>query len=46
VAALVLALLLGLAMQRRLDPASVPDDLAAAGLGTLLGRVPQAATPH
>lgn len=36
-ATLVLALLLGLELQRRLEPASVTDDLATAGLGLLLG---------
>ncbi|MCU0269014.1 MAG: TetR/AcrR family transcriptional regulator [Acidimicrobiales bacterium] len=35
-ATLVLALLLGLEMQRRVDPAAVPDDLAVAGLRRLL----------
>jgi AcrR family transcriptional regulator len=35
-ATLVLALLLGLEMQRRLDPAAVPDDLAVRGLRALL----------
>ncbi len=36
-AVLVKALLTGLAMQRRLDPGSVSDDLAVQGLSTLLG---------
>jgi AcrR family transcriptional regulator len=36
-ATLVLALLLGLEMQRRLDPAAVPDELAVAGLRRVLG---------
>ena len=36
-ATLVLALLLGLEMQRRLDPAAVPDSLAVAGLERVLG---------
>ena len=36
-AALVLALLLGLEMQRRLEPGAVPDELARAGLEALLG---------
>jgi AcrR family transcriptional regulator len=43
VATLVLALLLGLEMQRRLDPEAVPDRLAADGLALLIGthdRVP------
>jgi AcrR family transcriptional regulator len=35
--ALVLALLLGLELQRRLDPDAVPADLARAGLAALLG---------
>jgi AcrR family transcriptional regulator len=43
-ATLVLALLLGLEMQRRIDPAAVPDDLAADGLALLFGRPP--ATAH
>lgn len=34
---LVLGLLYGLEMQRRLDPAAVPDDLAVTGLRLLLG---------
>lgn len=34
---LVLALLLGLDMQRRVDPAAVPDEAAVAGLRRLLG---------
>jgi len=34
---LVLALLLGLEMQRRLDPSAVPDPIARAGLAALLG---------
>lgn len=34
---LVLALLLGLEMQRRLDPSAVPDHIARAGLAALLG---------
>jgi AcrR family transcriptional regulator len=41
-ATLVLALLLGLEMQRHLDPASVPDDLAEDGLRALLGHHPPA----
>lgn len=36
-AVLVLALLLGLEMQRRMEPAVVPDRLAVEGLGRLLG---------
>jgi len=36
-AVLVKALLTGLAMQRRLDPDAVPDDLALRGLAALLG---------
>lgn len=36
-ATLVLALLLGLEMQRRLDPTAVPDTLAVAGLQRVLG---------
>jgi AcrR family transcriptional regulator len=36
-AVLVKALLMGLAMQKRLDPDSVPDDLAMRGLATLVG---------
>jgi AcrR family transcriptional regulator len=36
-ATLVLALLLGLEVQRRLDPATVPDQLAADGLALLFG---------
>jgi AcrR family transcriptional regulator len=43
VATLVLALLLGLEMQRRLEPDAVPDRLAADGLALLIGthdRVP------
>jgi AcrR family transcriptional regulator len=39
-ATLVLALLLGLEMQRRIDPAAVPDALAADGLALLFGRTP------
>lgn len=39
-ATLVLALLLGLEMQRRIDPAAVPDELAADGLALLFGRLP------
>jgi len=39
--ALVLALLYGLEMQHRLDPAAVPDDLAVDGLRLLLGRPPK-----
>lgn len=42
-AVLVLALLLGLEMQRRIDPDAVPDDLAVEGLLALLTR--QAAPP-
>jgi hypothetical protein len=34
---LVKALLTGLAMQKRLDPAAVPDDLALRGLSALVG---------
>ena len=34
---LVKALLTGLAMQRRLDPESVSDDLAVRGLAALVG---------
>ena len=34
---LVLALLLGLEMQRRLDPSAVPDHVARAGLAALFG---------
>jgi AcrR family transcriptional regulator len=34
---LALGLLLGLEMQRRIDPSAVPDDLAVAGLEQLLG---------
>ena len=41
-AVLVKALLTGLAMQKRLDPASVSDDLAMRGLATLVG-LPDAA---
>jgi AcrR family transcriptional regulator len=41
VATLVLALLLGLEMQRRIDPSAVADDLAADGLALLFGRAPQ-----
>ena len=37
-ATLVIALMLGLEMQRRLDPDAVSDDLALAGLRALLGR--------
>jgi AcrR family transcriptional regulator len=37
-ATLVIALMLGLEMQRRLDPNAVSDDLALAGLRALLGR--------
>ncbi|MGA2836783.1 MAG: TetR/AcrR family transcriptional regulator [Acidimicrobiales bacterium] len=36
-AVLVKALLTGLAMQKRLDPGSVPDDLALRGLAALVG---------
>ncbi len=36
-AAVVLALLFGLEMQRRVDPGSVPDDLAIAALSMLVG---------
>lgn len=36
-AVLVKALLTGLAMQKRLDPATVPDDLALRGLAALFG---------
>jgi AcrR family transcriptional regulator len=38
VGALALALLYGLEMQRRVDPAAVPDDLVVRGLRALLGR--------
>jgi AcrR family transcriptional regulator len=37
-ATLVIALMIGLEMQRRLDPDAVSDDLALAGLRALLGR--------
>jgi AcrR family transcriptional regulator len=37
VGALLIALVIGLEMQRRLDPASIPDELAIAGLLALLG---------
>jgi hypothetical protein len=36
VGALALALLYGLEMQRRVDPAAVPDDLVVRGLRALL----------
>jgi AcrR family transcriptional regulator len=36
-AVLVKALLTGLALQKRLDPATVPDDLALRGIGALVG---------
>ncbi len=36
-AVLVKALLTGLALQKRLDPASVPDDLALRGIASLVG---------
>lgn len=39
-AVLVMALLLGLEMQRRVDPTSVPDDIAVRGLDLLLGHQP------
>jgi AcrR family transcriptional regulator len=38
IAALVIALMIGLEMQRRLDPAAVSDDLALAGLRALLNK--------
>lgn len=38
-AGLVIALLIGLEMQHRLDPAAVPDDVAVAGLRALLAPV-------
>ena len=41
-ATLVLGLLLGLEMQRHLDPDTVPDDLAEHGLRALLGQDPPA----
>ena len=37
-ATLVIALMIGLEMQRRLDPDAVGDDLALAGMRALLGR--------
>ena len=40
-AVLMLALLLGLEMQRRIDPAAVPDDLASRGLELLFGIEPR-----
>lgn len=40
VGTLVLALLFGLDMQRRVDPAAVPDRLAVDGLRLLFGRAP------
>jgi AcrR family transcriptional regulator len=40
-AVLVLGLLLGLEMQRHLDPSAVPNDAAVAGLFTLFGLRPQ-----
>ncbi len=43
VATLVLGLLLGLELQRRLDPAAVPDSLAEAGLDLLFGEAPDRA---
>ena len=39
-ATLVIGLMVGLEMQRRLDPDAVPDDLAVAGLRALLGGTP------
>jgi AcrR family transcriptional regulator len=42
-AVLVLALLFGLDMQRRVDPAAVPDDLAVTGLRLLFGLTPEPA---
>jgi AcrR family transcriptional regulator len=42
-AVLVKALLTGLALQKRLDPASVPDDLALRGIASLVG-LPATAT--
>ena len=44
-ATLVLALLFGLDMQRRIEPGSVPDDLAEQGLRLLLGRKPPTGPP-
>ncbi len=44
-ATLVLALLFGLDMQRRIEPGSVPDDLAEQGLRLLLGRTPPTDPP-
>jgi AcrR family transcriptional regulator len=44
VATLVLALLLGLEMQHRLDPDAVPDDLVVAGLGRVLALAPRQPT--
>jgi AcrR family transcriptional regulator len=44
VATLVLGLLLGLELQRRLEPDAVPDDLAIAGLELLFGLDPVSAT--
>ena len=45
-ATLVLALLLGLEMQRRLDPSAVPDTLAVAGLQRVLGTERTHRTPE
>jgi AcrR family transcriptional regulator len=45
-ATLVLALLFGLDMQRRIEPGSVPDDLAEQGLRLLLGRTPPTDPPR
>lgn len=43
-AVLVLALLFGLEMQRRVDPAAVPDQLAVAGLRLLFALTPEPST--
>jgi AcrR family transcriptional regulator len=45
-AVLIKALLTGLAMQRRLDPGSVGDDLAVRGLAALLGMPPNEKSHH
>ena len=47
-AVLIKALLTGLAMQKRIDPATVPDDLALRGLAALVGLPAEAgrATPE
>jgi AcrR family transcriptional regulator len=44
-AALLIGLVIGLEMQRRLDPSAIPDELALAGLRALLHAAPAAQLP-